>query len=140
MRPKRFFLFLPLGIGMLFLGSWVVMLLWNAILPDVVGVKTLTYWQAMGLLVLSKILFSGGRRGGKPREHWKRRHDFRKRAAWREKWMNMSMEERQKFKQELRERCRSGRWGDWETGRHRDQGKEGLGDQETRRPSDDELL
>jgi hypothetical protein len=48
-----------LGIGLLFLCGWVVMLLWNWLMPDIFGLKRLTYWQAWGLLILSHILFKG---------------------------------------------------------------------------------
>ncbi|WP_435523349.1 hypothetical protein [Chryseobacterium indoltheticum] len=34
----------------------IVMSLWNCILPEIIGVKTINYWQAMGILILSKIL------------------------------------------------------------------------------------
>lgn len=43
--------------------SAIVMLLWNAVVPDVTGFKSISYWQAMGLMLLCKILF-GGFRGG----------------------------------------------------------------------------
>jgi hypothetical protein len=55
-RGKRVFL-IPLMIGALFGITAVVMLLWNAILPALLGVKLIGYWQAMGLLILSRILF-----------------------------------------------------------------------------------
>lgn len=135
MKPRKFWFFPFFGIGALFLGGWAVMLLWNAILPDVAGLKTLTYWQAVGLLVLSRILFGGWRGGGKPDSYEKRRHE--KHKAWREKWMNMSMEERLKFKQEWRERCRRGKWEDWKSGKPSDQ-KPNEGGIE--HPSDEELL
>ena len=47
------------GMVVLFLGvaGMVVMFLWNAIIPDVTGWKPLTFWQAVGLLILFKILF-----------------------------------------------------------------------------------
>ena len=80
----------------------LVMWLWNNILPAVLGVGALTYWQAVGLLVLCRILF-GGFRGGRPgggRPGWSHRG-----PEWREKWMNMSDEERAKFRAEWRERC-----------------------------------
>jgi len=77
----------------------VVQWLWNAILPDLIHVGRLTYWKALGLLVLCRILF-GGFRGGPPRG----RSSFR-RTAWREKWMNMSEEERKNFKEQWRQRC-----------------------------------
>jgi hypothetical protein len=50
----------------------VVMLLWNAIVPGVfAGVRTLEYRQALGLLVLSRILFGSFRSGrGMPRRRW----------------------------------------------------------------------
>ena len=48
-----------LGLGFLALCGWVVMLLWNWLMPTIFGLKTLTYWQAWGLLVLTSILFKG---------------------------------------------------------------------------------
>lgn len=92
--------FLLLIIPFLFGISAVVMLLWNAILPSVItGVQAITYWQAMGIFVLSKILLSGfGRFGGRRgRPHFMNH-------AMREKLMNMSDEERKQFKKEMREK------------------------------------
>ena len=43
--------------------GFVVRGLWNALIPAIFGWHTITFWQAVGLLVLSKILF-GGFRGG----------------------------------------------------------------------------
>ena len=81
-----------------------VQALWNGILPAVLGVKTITFMQALGILVLSKILF-GGIGGGR---HW------RGSPAWKQKmkqrWDNMTPEEREKFKAEWKNRC-GGRWG-----------------------------
>ena len=37
--------------------SWFVMLLWNGVLVDVMHVEVVTYWQSMGLLLLSSLLF-----------------------------------------------------------------------------------
>ncbi len=102
-RIRLGFLFIPIFIGGLFLFNWVVMLLWNAILPAVLGVKAVTFWQAMGILILSKILFGGfgGRR-------------WRGSPAWKQKmkqrWDDMTPEERESFKTEWKNRC-SGRWG-----------------------------
>jgi hypothetical protein len=50
------------GIGLLFLFGWIVMLLWNWLMPEIFGLKAVSYWQAWGLLLLSCILF--GRLGG----------------------------------------------------------------------------
>jgi hypothetical protein len=54
--------FIILGIGLLFLFGLVVMALWNWLMPEIFGLKTLTYWQAWGVLALSCILF--GKIGG----------------------------------------------------------------------------
>ncbi|MEM1135868.1 MAG: hypothetical protein AAGI07_08500 [Bacteroidota bacterium] len=74
------------------------MALWNLILPEVLGVKFITYWQALGLLLLSRILFGGFRFGawGNPYKS-----NYRKR-----KWMKMSDEERARLRAEWKKRCR----------------------------------
>lgn len=80
--------------------SAAVMLLWNAILPDLTGVSSISFWQALGLLVLSKILFGGFSGGCHNKKKNGPPHRFRK------KWRNMDEEERQKFKEEWKKRCR----------------------------------
>ncbi len=97
-HPLKVLFFITVFITFVFGLSWIVMFLWNAILPDVTGVKPLTLWQAMGLLVLSKILFGGffGRK-----RHWGQS----KRKRWKEKWMGMNDEERQKAKTKWKEYC-----------------------------------
>ena len=82
----------------------IVMYLWNAILPRVTGVKALGYWDALGLLILCKILFGGFHKGG-GKSHSKR---FAKRKKWMEKWHNMSPEEKAEMKERWKERCRKG--------------------------------
>ena len=90
------------GIAAVLLFGFIVMNLWNAILPAVIHVSAITFWQAIGILLLSKILF-GGFRGG-----WGGR-----RAQWKEKmqnkWKEMTPEQRDQFKQEWRNRCASWR-------------------------------
>ena len=82
--------------GFLFLGTWVTWMLWNALMPAIFGLMTITFWQTMGLLVLAKILFgSHGRRGFGP-GGFPRRPNFKDRDAWRE---------------HLRERFADGNWG-----------------------------
>lgn len=53
-----------LAAGLLFLFGFVVMHLWNWLMPEIFGLKTVTYWQAWGLLVLSCILLKGWGRPG----------------------------------------------------------------------------
>jgi hypothetical protein len=51
-HKKGKFLIALLFIAGLFLLPYIVMLLWNGILPEIIGVKTITYWQAVGILLL----------------------------------------------------------------------------------------
>lgn len=96
-------MFALIGIAGLLLFGLIVMGLWNAILPSVLNISTISFGQALGILILSKILFSGFHRGsrggwgGRRRQHWKQHME--------EKWKNMSPEERQKFQQNWRNRC-----------------------------------
>lgn len=46
-----------------FLFGFIVMLLWNWLMPDIFGLKEITYWQAWGLVVLAHILFKAGKWG-----------------------------------------------------------------------------
>jgi len=77
--------------------GFVVMSLWNILMPGIFAVPSISFWQALGLLVLSKILFGGFRphSGGGPR--WRRR--------MMERWEGMTPEEREKFKQGMRRGC-----------------------------------
>lgn len=49
----------------------IIMLLWNSIIPSVVGWNSLNYFQAIGLLILCRLLFGGfsGLRGAKEKFH-----------------------------------------------------------------------
>ena len=99
--PKRFKYMLPVIVIIPVIAallSLVVMLLWNATLPSLFNVGVINFWQAAGLLVLCKILFGGfgpfgrnGRGGGGP--------------AMRNKFMNMTVEERQQMKEQWQRRC-----------------------------------
>jgi len=62
-----------LGLGFLAFMGWVVMALWNWLMPDIFGLTTITYWQAWGLLALSTILFKGFGSGDKNRSTEKKR-------------------------------------------------------------------
>jgi hypothetical protein len=79
--------------------SFVVMKLWNWLTPALFGWHEITYWQALGILVLSKILFGGFR--GRPGwgGHWRHR--------MMERWAQMTPEEREKFRQGMHGRCGS---------------------------------
>ena len=70
--------FIILGIGLLFLFGLVVMALWNWLMPEIFGLKTLTYWQAWGVLALSCILFGKiGGSGSSKKSDRKRKRELR---------------------------------------------------------------
>jgi uncharacterized membrane protein len=77
--------------------GYVVMSLWNWLMPGLFGLRMITFWQALGLLVLFKILFGGLHRHGGPGRHWRRR--------MMERWEQMTPEEREKFRQGMRGHC-----------------------------------
>ena len=100
----RFRFFIPLIVlGVVGLFALAVRGLWNGVLTDVLDVKVITYWQALGLLVLGRIFFGGfpGRRGGPWGPPW-RRHMMMKR------WESLTPEQREQMRAEMRRR-----FGDW---------------------------
>jgi hypothetical protein len=80
--------------------GYVVERLWNGLMPAIFGLRTITWLQALGLMILGKILFGGFHRhsrcGG--RRGWGRQMG--------ERWAQMTPEEREKFRAGIR-----GRWG-----------------------------
>jgi len=101
---RRFRFLIPLFIlAFLALASGAVYGLWNGVLTDVLGVKTISYWQALGILVLAKILFGGfpGRGGGGFGPSWRRRRMM-------ERWESLSPEQREQMRADMRQR-----FGDW---------------------------
>ena len=91
MRATRIAKFAAFAIVAVAVFGFIVMSLWNWILPGVTGWHPITYWQALGLLVLAKILFGGFRGHGM---HWRRRMARR--------WEQMTPEEREKFREGMR--------------------------------------
>jgi Ca2+/H+ antiporter, TMEM165/GDT1 family len=104
-RPIKVLIIIVCAAALMVLFGFIVMWLWNAILPEVLGVRMITFWQALGMLVLSKILFSGFGGGHHKRQAFKER--------MREKLQHMTPEEREKFKQDWKDRCMTmrGRFG-----------------------------
>ncbi|MBK5123536.1 hypothetical protein IQ288_27165 [Burkholderia sp. R-69980] len=77
-------------VGIAVLG-WMVMTLWNWVIPALfIGGRSIDYLHAMGLLILSRILFGGfrGHGGCHGRRHWRR-------------WERMTPEERENFQKNL---------------------------------------
>lgn len=79
--------------------TFAVFALWNGVLAEVVNVKTITYWQALGLFVLARILVGGfpGRRGGPFGPPWRRR-------IMMERWQSLTPGQREELRR---------RFGDW---------------------------
>jgi hypothetical protein len=78
--------------------SLAVMLLWNSLVPELFRGPPLQYWQALGLLLLSRILFGGLRGRGGWHGHWRQR-------MWRERWESMTPEERARLREHFQGRC-----------------------------------
>lgn len=107
--------FLGFGIILIGLAGFLVMSLWNGILPAVLGLSTITFGQALGLLVLSRILFGGfrpgggrhwggGWKGGPRQEYWKQKMG--------ERFEKMTPEQREKMRQKWESHC-GGRGRGW---------------------------
>ena len=78
-----------------------VVLLWNALMPRIFSLPEISYPQAVGLLILARLLFGGV--GASLREHGGKRAHFQQGNKLREKWMNMSEEERKEFMEKERD-------------------------------------
>jgi hypothetical protein len=75
--------------------GFLVRVLWNTLVPPIFGWHTITFWQGLGLLLLSKILFGGfHRHGGGDRSRWRQR--------MKDRWEHMTPEEREKFRSGMR--------------------------------------
>jgi hypothetical protein len=92
MKHHRFFRTLKILLIVVIAGAvlgFVIMHLWNWLMPSLFGLNVITFWQALGLFVLGKLLLGGfHRHGGRPR--WGRQ--------MRERWAQMSTEERERFR------------------------------------------
>jgi hypothetical protein len=101
-RNKWIFAVAPLAlVAFIWIGGEVVMHLWNWLLPALFGVRTIDLWQALGLLVLSRILFGGWNCGGN--------------GHHKSDWKKMTPEEREKFRADMRSRWCGGKASSSET-------------------------
>ena len=95
MKRKPIFILIPI-VFVLAMGG-IVLLLWNWLMPVIFGLKTISYIQALGLFILSRILIGRFGFGNK-------KPPFAN-SGFREKMMHMTDEERQQFKEEWKTRC-----------------------------------
>lgn len=93
MRAVKIAIFAIVVAGVL---GFVIMALWNAVMPGIFPVRPIGFWQALGLLLLAKLLFGGFRPGfGGPGWRWRMIR----------RWQDMTPEEREKFKHGMRAAC-----------------------------------
>src|SRR5712692_4432382 len=106
---KKWIILAPLALLAIPLFIWIggelVMHLWNWLLPSLFGWRQITFWQAVGLLALCRILFGGVSGRGLHRSNIRRRIDERIGRRMDERWEQMTPEEREKFRQSWRSRC-----------------------------------
>ena len=100
MRKKLIYIIPAAIVGMIVfvaIGGTAVRLLWNWLTPPLFGWKEITFWQALGILALCRILFGGhGLFSGARRNAYRRANGG---------WVRMTSEERERFRQQIRERC-----------------------------------
>src|SRR5579863_3031543 len=95
-RKWIFFVAPPAAVLFVFLFGELVKYLWNWLIPALfTGAHLITFWQALGLLLLSRILFGS----------WHSNGGHGPRRAWRRKWDSMTPEEREKFRQRMATSC-----------------------------------
>lgn len=103
-KAAKFLGYALLLIGVVALVGLVVMTLWNVLLPDILGVKAITFWQALGLLALCRILFGGpGGRGGGWSRGGPRQQRWKQKMA--ERWQHLTPEQREQMKAKWKGRC-----------------------------------
>jgi hypothetical protein len=99
--------FIVMGAAFVIVIGFVVMYLWNWLVPALFAGPVITFWQALGLLLLCKLLF------GFPKKHHEGGWAAKKRR-WREqmkdKMEHLTPEEKEKMKDHFN-RCMGGRWG-----------------------------
>jgi hypothetical protein len=93
------------GFLMVMLLGVVTQFLWNFIMPEIFGLPVINFWQALAMFILAKLIFGfggGGKKwGGHSNHQWRRQ--------WAEKYSKLSPEDRERFKQKLKDK-----WCSWE--------------------------
>lgn len=103
-KVVKIVLWVILGAALVVLFGFVTQYLWNWLMPKIFGLPALTLLETFGLLLLAKILFGFGGKGGGASQHkwrWKQRMF--------NKFENMSPEDRERFKERMKEK-----WCRWE--------------------------
>lgn len=95
MFRKRWYLFIPLILAAFVAFGFFTMHLWNWLMPLLFHLPEITFWQTLGLMLLSRLILGGfgGHHGSRHGHHFSRHMH--------EKWENMTPEEREKFQQHI---------------------------------------
>lgn len=105
LKAVKIVMFLALAV---LLFGFIVMQLWNFVVPALFGGPMITFVQALALLALTRILFGGlkgswSHRGRCHKNKWQRKHYWREHME--AKMAGMTPEEKERFKQQLKARC-----------------------------------
>jgi len=95
-RPARIVKFVVTGIVAMAVFGFVVLGLWNWLMPSIFGLRQISFWQALGLVILSKIFFGSFHSHNGRRRSWRR---------MRERWEQMTPEEREKLRERFGDFC-----------------------------------
>jgi len=90
---RRWYLFIPLIILAFVAFGFFTMYLWNWLMPVVFHLPELTFWQTIGLMVLSRLILGGF---GGHHKHARRSHRYMQK-----KWETMTPEEREQFRDHM---------------------------------------
>jgi hypothetical protein len=97
-KALKIAMWIGLGIVFVFLAGFVTMKLWNWLMPSIFALRAITFVEALGLFALAKIFFGFGGKSSGSKKKWR----WKYRMA--SKYDRMTPEERQRFKERLREK------------------------------------
>jgi hypothetical protein len=105
LRGLKFIFFAALFVAA---AGFVTMSLWNWLVPVLFQGPALNFWQTLGLLLLSRILFGGWGRGGRGRAWARRRNMWKHKLETR--MAGLTPEEQEKFRQKMQGACGGPPW------------------------------
>ncbi len=79
--------------------GFLLMQLWNWLIPSIFQGPAINLWQSIGLLVMGRLLTGMGSRGAS----W----PCSKKEAWKSTWASLSTEEKQALQEKYKHRCRT---------------------------------
>ncbi|MGO4290046.1 hypothetical protein [Chitinophaga sp. RAB17] len=98
--------FIVFGIVFMVAVGFATMQLWNCLIPELFHGPVISYWQALGLLLLGKLLFGWHNHHNSWNDKWNRGREWKEKL--RQKMSHMTPEEQDRMKEALRNRCRPG--------------------------------